>query len=217
MAIHSLVKTNRLFAIHLLKEHEETDPFHFLKLKTELVRDGFQKDPIIIDKKYNIVLDGHHRLNILKSLGCSKIAAYQINYLNNAKVQVRTWYPLIMNSTIDPLRLLGRYCINAKQESANDSDSKLFLKEGVHILDLDRKKAVGMLVGKVKLEYVNTEKIAMRKVKEGKAVAALSFKPISKEEVIKHALLGNKLPPKTTQHIIPNRPKDWYIPFEKLE
>lgn len=77
MAIHPYVETTRLFPIFLLKEHEETYPPCYIELKAELVRDGFQRDPIIIDKKYNIVLDGHHRLNILKSLGYSKIAVFQ--------------------------------------------------------------------------------------------------------------------------------------------
>ena len=203
--------------MNLLKEHEEIDPFHFYELKKELVKDGFQKDPIIIEDKYNTVLDGHHRLNILKSLGFSKIAAYQVNYLNNAKIQVKTWYPLIVDSSTNPLDLFKKYFVNKKLDNMDEKDSKLILKEGVHILHLDRKKALGMLVGKVKLDYINTEKKALEMVKDGRAVAALSFKPISKKEVIRHALSGNKLPPKTTQHKIPDRPKDWYILFEKLK
>jgi uncharacterized protein (DUF1015 family) len=216
MAIHPYVETTRLFPIFLLKEHEETYPPRYIELKAELVRDGFQRDPIIIDKKYNIVLDGHHRLNILKSLGYSKIAAFQADY-ENPKVLVKTWYPLIMDSIIDPSRLFRRYFVDAKPDNQKESFSKLFLNGITLTLNLDRETTIRMLHNKVKLQYVNTEKLAAKIVNEGKAMAALSFRPISKEEVIKRALLGKKLPPKTTQHIIPNRPKDWYIPFEKLK
>lgn len=215
--IQPLKKNTRIYLINLLKEHEEIDPFHFYKLKKELVRDGFQKDPIIIEDKYNTVLDGHHRLNILKSLGLSKIAAYQVDYLNNAKIKVKTWYPIIVDSNTNPLDIFKKYFVNKKLDNMDEEYSKLLLKEGVHMLHLDRKKALGMIVGKIKLDYIDTEEKALEMIQDGRAKAALSFKPISKKEVIRHALSGNKLPPKTTQHKIPDRPKDWYIPFKELK
>ena len=48
------------------------------------------KEPIIVDRKTNIILDGHHRYNCAKILGLKKIPAYLVNYLNkDIKVEKR--------------------------------------------------------------------------------------------------------------------------------
>jgi len=201
----------------LLKEHEEIYPFHFHKLRSILIKDGFQKDPIIVDNKYNIVLDGHHRLNILKSLGYSRIAAHVVNYLNNDEIKVRTWFPLITYLLVDPINLFGNYFLDTKIDQLNEICSRLHLKEGSFILNLSRDKAMDLIKGKAMLVFVDSEDLAIKLVKKGKGVAALSFNPISKQEVISSALSGKKFPPKTTRHIIPKRPRSWYIPFEKLK
>ncbi len=216
-ATDQIVNSTRLFPMQFLKEHEKINPSNFYKLRSELIRDGFQKDPIIIENKHNIILDGHHRVNILKSLGYSKIATHTINYLNNAEIRLRTWHPLIIYSLIDPLHLFGKYCSETKIDKIKEIHSKLHLKEGSIILNLDREKAIHMIEGRAKLAYVDSEELAVKMVKKGSAVAALSFNSISKEEVINCALSGKKFPPKTTRHIIPNRPRNWCVPFERLK
>jgi hypothetical protein len=183
-----------------------------------LVRDDYQKNPIIIDNKHKIVLDGHHRLNILKYLGCSKIAAYSVDYLDNEEVQIKTWYPIIIHSAIDPIRLYKKYCFDIDEEKNNCS--KLLYKDRIYELNLTREKAMGLIrtnASKAKITYFNSEESAKNMIKKRKAIAALLFGSISKEEVIKYALLGKKFPAKTTRHIIRNRPRNWYVPFEKLK
>ena len=213
-----MLNTANLFQIDCLKEHEEILPYHFFRLRQRMVRDDYQKNPIIIDNKHKIVLDGHHRLNILKSLGCSKIAAYSVDYLDNEKVQIKTWHPIIIHSVIDPLRLYKRYCIDIGEEINNCS--KLLYKDRIFELKLTREKAMGLIrerTNKAKIAYFNSEESAKNMIKKRRAIAALLFGSISKEEVIDYALLGKKFPAKTTRHIIPNRPKNWYVPIERLK
>jgi len=210
-----LLRTVNLFQIDYLKEHEEILPYHFFRLRSRLIRDGYQKNPIIIDNKHKIVLDGHHRLNILKSLGCSQIAAYSVDYLDNEEVQIETWYPTIIHSVIDPLRLYKKYCFDIDEKE--NSYSKLLYKERVFKLNLTREKAMRLIKSRAKIAYFYSEESAKDMVKKRRAIAALSFGSISKEEVINYALLGKKFPPKTTRHIIPNRPKNCYVPLEKLK
>ncbi len=142
-------------------------------------------------------MDGHHRLNILKSLGYSKIAAHVVNYLNNEEIKVRTWYPLITYLLADPFDLFGNYFLDTKNGQLSEIGTKLHLKEGSFILNLSREKVMNLI--------------------KGKGVAALSFNPISKKEVISSALSGKKFSLKTTRHIIPKRPRNWHVPFERLE
>lgn len=37
--------------IDKLKEHEQTDPLRLEEIKAMLIKDNFQRDPIIVDKK----------------------------------------------------------------------------------------------------------------------------------------------------------------------
>lgn len=59
-------------------------------LKEQIKRDGILKNPIIVDKNTNIILDGHTRLNSLKGLGYSKIAVYFVDY-EAPEIFVESW------------------------------------------------------------------------------------------------------------------------------
>ena len=79
-----------LMNIKDLREHEEIEPIYLEKLKSQIMKDGHLKIPIIVDKNTNIILDGHYRLNSLKKLGFSKIAVYFVDY-NSPSIFVHVW------------------------------------------------------------------------------------------------------------------------------
>ncbi|MDM7275014.1 MAG: ParB N-terminal domain-containing protein [Thermoprotei archaeon] len=54
--------------------------------------DGLLKYPILVDSKTMIVLDGHHRVEALKLLGCSLIPAILVDY-DDSCVSVSSWRP----------------------------------------------------------------------------------------------------------------------------
>ncbi|MBD3155276.1 MAG: hypothetical protein GF368_01315 [Candidatus Aenigmarchaeota archaeon] len=128
------VNTFVLVEISKLKEHEEIIPERFDELKNEILSSGFLKEPIVVDKNTNIILDGHHRFNIFKSLGYSKIAVQYVDY-GNPKIVVDSW-----NGNLQ-----------------------------------------------------------------------------TKEKVIEKVVSGEKFPPKTTKHMIPNRIRDLVIPLKSLK
>ncbi len=70
----------KVIDINLLKTHEEVDKDHVREIKQALVKDGVQIEPILVENKHNIILDGHHRVEALKDLGYSKILAYVVDY-----------------------------------------------------------------------------------------------------------------------------------------
>ena len=117
-----------------MKNHEEVSLEHLIQLKREIQKDGFLKNPIIVDKNMNIILDGHHRYQSLRELGCSKIIAQFIDY-NSPKIKVKA-----------------------------------------------RRK------GEI----------------------------ITKEDVIEAGSTGNKLPPKTSRHIIPDKQLNLRIPLKDI-
>ena len=70
---------------------------------------GYFTEPIIVDRHHLIILDGHHRVAILKKLGYQKIPAYLVDYLNkNIKVISRRKNLPIKKETIIYNSLLGK-------------------------------------------------------------------------------------------------------------
>lgn len=82
-----------------------------------MVRDGYQRDPIIVDAEYKVILDGHHRVKIPKPLGCSSVAAHYVDYLSDANVRVKAWYPVVMDYERSLLKLLRESGINLDTEA----------------------------------------------------------------------------------------------------
>lgn len=204
-----------LVKISELKIHEEIDPMHLEELKKEIITEGFIKDPIIVDRNSNIVLDGHHRLTILKLLGYSKIPVYYVDYLNDSGIGLRTWYPMILGSEKRLMTLLNEAGV-IFQNKDTKSCGALVLQDKTIFLDSDRWKVMNMLRGKIKMDYAFTKSLAKKLAQNKKITAAIIFSPLTKKEVIEHALSGHIFPPKTTQHIIPHRPKNWFVTLAKL-
>jgi hypothetical protein len=76
--------------IEELKEHEEIRPDYLEALKNEILADGILKMPICIDEKTCIILDGHHRLQALKRLGCKRIPCVVVDY-QSKNISVIPW------------------------------------------------------------------------------------------------------------------------------
>jgi len=86
----SIPKEFVIFEIEELREHEEIRPDYLEALKNEIQLDGILKMPICIDKNTCIILDGHHRLQALKRLGCKKIPCVLVDY-QSPEIKVIAW------------------------------------------------------------------------------------------------------------------------------
>ncbi len=64
--------------------HEEIIPAHVGKIASEVVRDGVQKDPIILDGDSGAVLDGMHRLAAFVRLGLENAVCCSVDYSSRA-------------------------------------------------------------------------------------------------------------------------------------
>lgn len=73
-----------------LTPHEETDPKDVERLAKRLREDGTVRDPVIVDEGSRVILDGHHRFQALKRLGCSWIPCHMLDYTDPA-VRVESW------------------------------------------------------------------------------------------------------------------------------
>jgi uncharacterized protein (DUF1015 family) len=199
-----------------LKSHEEIDLKHLEKLKKRIIKDGYIKDPIIVDKNYNIIIDGHHRVEILKEISCLKAPVHYIDYLSN-EIKVKTWYPAMKISENEILKIFNGKISLLKNENNIKNKCVLQLYDKIFIINSNRNEIMENLLKNIELKYFSSKYYVMRLLKEKKINGFIIFPPVTKEDVLKMVSSNKKFPPKTTKHIIKNRPKNWYIPFSLLK
>ncbi|RLF13490.1 MAG: transcriptional regulator [Thermoprotei archaeon] len=75
-----------------LKEHEEIIEEHVRDLIVAILTDGVLHYPLLVESKYKIILDGHHRYHALKRLGAKRVPIFIVDY-SSPNVIVRSWRP----------------------------------------------------------------------------------------------------------------------------
>lgn len=197
--------------------HEQTISRNLKRLKEAMLNLGQQVDPIIIDKKTGVVLDGNHRLKVLDIIECPLTVCQLVDYQSD-KVEVGTWYPTVPK-TIDELVKLdsikhekvdgeaGREAIqnlrapfmamtsDGQYHLLNPGNYKLreMIEEQNYILNL--------------LENNEVDFIPDEEVNENLAIgrSVLYRRSYTKDEIIEAARDHSPFPPKSTRHIIPGR------------
>jgi len=85
----------KIIPIQQLKIHEKIDKKNLAKIQSQILKDGYLNNPIIVDKDHFIILDGHHRTHSLLDLGYKKIPIYLVDYCSR-KIRVISRRPGIM-------------------------------------------------------------------------------------------------------------------------
>ncbi len=104
--------------IELLKPHELVDENWVGELAKEIVSSGIWSHPIIVDKKSNIVMDGHHRLEAAKKVQLNKIPCLLFDYDSD-------------NTTVTDMKSGIPFDLSIIRRAA-DSNSKLPIKTTRH-------------------------------------------------------------------------------------
>jgi hypothetical protein len=76
--------------IRVPKPHEQTRPELLSELLEEIARDGVLKVPVLVEREHHVILDGHHRWEALRRLGCRRIPAYVVDYASE-EISLTTW------------------------------------------------------------------------------------------------------------------------------
>jgi hypothetical protein len=75
-----------------LLSHEETDGALLRELEREIRRDGVLREPVVVDGGSLVILDGHHRVSVLRNMGCALVPAYLVDY-SDPGISVGPWRP----------------------------------------------------------------------------------------------------------------------------
>lgn len=82
--------TITLVPLRDLRPHERVSQEHLTEIEQDLLQEGMIHNPIIADSRSLVILDGHHRYNALKCLGCKYAPVCLIDYRSEG-VKVDAW------------------------------------------------------------------------------------------------------------------------------
>lgn len=81
-----------LVRIDNLKHHEKTIPSRQANISRSIAENGYHGPPILVEARYLIILDGHHRVNALRSLGARWVPAVLLEY-GDERLTLSSWRP----------------------------------------------------------------------------------------------------------------------------
>ena len=227
MDINSSTISFRITLIDLndLKPHEEI----IEQLVTELaknIRDQNEvRDPLIVDQQSLVILDGMHRYNALKILGCRRAPACLVEY-DDQRIGVGAWFRLFNADDPDSLATEALETLNRKYERKSISPPQTELTNAAIITkrsgfeftgEIDRVSRSHLAVRIEK--YISGQGFQCEYAPENSVTQSNIVIPVpifSKTEIRETATSGRLLPHKVTRHIIPSRPLGLNVPLDLL-
>ena len=213
---YDIIKELEIRETKSLLQHEQVISSNLKRLKEAMLNTAYLVDPLVVDKKTGLVLDGNHRLKVLDIIECPFTVCQVVDY-KREDIKVGTWYPTvelkpdeifkldsIRYEKIDPEQgidavknLRAPFMLQTKDECYLLNSGKYKLMEMVeeqnYILSLLEKSAV---------YYLPEEDIQTRL---GQGYSVFTRRPYTKEEIIKAGQDHSPFPPKSTRHLIPGR------------
>ncbi len=228
----SLNLSLHVFEIDVVLPHEETIQELTDSLAAEILKDKVQIDPIIVDAKSHVILDGTHRISALKSLGCKAVVTCSLDY-SNPSVIVERWIRCLSSLPDALLTELEEAFRLYKTDTHSAMDEVDQARAALAIITskttyLSRKEFASVedayslvrrfdgIVWENGLRFATlTEQLALNTI-GAPYEAALYTHPVKKADVLRSGLNRRLFPPKSTRHLIPVRPVGVMYPLDHL-
>ena len=230
MDINSSTISFRITFIDLdgLKPHEEIIEQAVRQLAKAIREENEVRDPLIVDKRSLVILDGMHRYSALKKLGCQRAPVCLVEY-DDERIGVGAWFRCFNATNPDALAAEALGALNQKYEREVIGTSEIDLKNSAIMTRLSRFQLTGEIdrLSKsqlaVKIEkYISGEGFKCEYAEDtiaqptSKANLVIPVPIFSKTEIRETAMSGRLLPHKVTRHIIPSRPLRLDVPLDLL-
>jgi len=215
--VEEMLKCLEIREVKALLAHEQVLSYNLKRLKESMLNIGHLVDPLVIDKKTGVVLDGNHRLKVLEIIECPYAVCQTVDY-SSSDIQVGTWYPSVSLPVekIFHLDAIKHEKVDYKlgKKAVEDLKAPFLLytkKEGCHLLNpgsyklkemIEEQNYILSLLEKGSVDYIPDEEVE-RMAELGQAL--FIRRAYTKEEVVKTAQAHSPLPPKSTRHLIPGR------------
>lgn len=214
-----------------LRPHEEVIPSRVEQLAAEMLRDGIQRDPIIIDRESLTVLDGMHRLAVFAKLGIENAVCCGVNY-SSKEVSLGRWARVFATGREGAGRELaslvrGRQATLAEAFGALDAKRTAYAvltPEGAFVSEDGDTLDIAISAIRTLDEMAGRRGWARRFVPEDEVEVPLQtpgtlvllLRKVTKDETVLAARTGKLFPCKTSMHVIDPRPVAVDYPVDRL-
>ena len=230
MDINSSTLSFRITLIDLddLRPHEEIIEQLVTELAKNIQNQGKVRDPLIVDEQSLVILDGMHRYNAMKKLGCRHAPVCLVDY-DDHRIEVGAWFRYFNVDDPDSMAKATLEALNQKHERIsgypqNLARSAIITKQSSFTLTLEPDRfAKSQLAVKIErhisgqgkhCEYGADDVVEQRLNSNANMVIPVPI--FSKTEIKETATAGRLLPHKVTRHIIPSRPLGLNVPLDLL-
>lgn len=223
----------RIVPVDNLIPHEQTIPLLLESVTRDLERTRLQRDPILVDSRTMLVLDGMHRRAALEAVNCRFAMCAAYNYLADS-IKLQRWLRYFIapdrqfiEATISLFNFervenieVASQLVDSKEKSiALLSNRESYVsKRHFDLTSVYRRVAefdIFASESKISVEYQPDSDNGDLFLSE--SVFVLYPLPFSKQDVIQAGEFRRLLPHKTTRHIVPIRPMGIYFPLELLK
>lgn len=217
-----------------LKVHEGVLPAVVNDLAVSIGRDGYLRNPVIVEERNSVVLDGTHRARVLREIGCNVAPICLVDYYDPT-IELRSCDRIArcgIETVLDLCLEMGfsvRSCgIEEADESVRNREAELALLSGDlgYLMEkgLDSLMKISWsaaeLEGRLRSRGIKTEHSAKTGAfileDVGTENTIIKLPPARKEEVIDAARSKDVFAPRTTRHVIPDRPLNARAPISWL-
>jgi hypothetical protein len=222
-----------LVEINSLKPHEEVIKDQVCELAREMRVEGKVRDPLIVDDKNLVILDGMHRYDSLRKLGCVSVPCCLINY-DAPEIKVGSWfrflsiadYDSVAEQTLGELHLKYERDENVENESIDPNRTLIVTERTVfqqkEAFDAIYKARLAVRIERALLEHgyqiqYEPENMIEQRLEFNKSNFVIPLPIFTKAEIRRIATTGQLLPHKVTRHFIPSRPLRLNIPLPLLQ
>lgn len=218
MLAEEIVAKLQIVPVDKLKSHEEIIPYNLQKLREAMLNLGRLVDPIIVDSKNYVVIDGNHRKRVLEMIKCPHAVCQPIEY-DSPEVRVGGWFPI--TRSVKPEEINGfepeKVDFEAGLAAVNRMEATFLYvkktngKNECYLYDSNENSVQGVISQQRKfllaLEGRDMQYVADDMAEEylSNGFAVFYRRVYSKKEIISEAVAGRVMPPKSTRHMIPDR------------
>ncbi|MGI0091630.1 MAG: hypothetical protein ACREBS_07975 [Nitrososphaerales archaeon] len=216
-----------------IKPHEDTVPFLLDSIKRDMKRTGYQRDPILTDRKTHLAFDGTHRFKALSAIGAKYALCAQFNYLGPS-VKLERWLRYAIAPSQDLISTIASVFHMRRSSSIrraisqvdNGSSGVALLSTNKSLVSQDAPDALHVYRKLRRIDKLcENENVDLQFAAESQKYDLFSSKSIfvlypmklSKKDVLRTVKNHGVFPYKTTRHIVPVRPMGMYFPLECLQ
>ncbi len=204
-----------IIKISQIEPHERYDVDRMERLRSRIFIDGFLDQPLIVDERLGMILDGTHRYHILLNAGIPYVPVIKVSYKND-DIRIGCWYRVYKDLDI---RVIENNIVSIGVDPANGYRDRLYIFRDGYIENIVLKDGVETPDALNLLDDYNREKLVkyIDKPRYLDEYVVVGYDPPTKNYIVKRFMEKRLFPVKYTRHLVPIRVLNLRMPLKYLQ